>query len=171
MFNIRFSIAEYITKSTSVRRNKSQIKAAKAGNIIFFLSLLLCSSVLMAQSKFTLSGYVKDSLHRRNANWRNNYRKWTGKGVTSNQYGFYSITLQKGEYPVICTFVGYEPIQINLDLSENKQFSFLLPPKIAMSAEVIVSSKRRDANVKNAQMGKIDLSITRLNPCPLFLVK
>jgi len=150
-----------------VRRNKSQIIATKAGNIIFLLCLLFIGSSLSAQSKFTLSGYVKDSLTGETLIGATITVNGLGKGVTSNQYGFYSITLPKGDYPVICTFVGYEPIQIRLDLSENKQFSFLLPPKIAMSAEVIVSSKRRDANVKNAQMGKIDLSINQIKSLPV----
>ena len=34
-----------------------------------------------------------------------------GKGIVSNQFGFYSITLERGNYPVMVSFTGYLPIQ------------------------------------------------------------
>src|SRR6185369_14567469 len=44
-----------------------------------------------------------------------------------------------------------------------------LIPKAAANEAVIVYSRRRDANVKNAEMGKIDLSIERIKNIPAFM--
>ena len=48
-------------------------------------------------------------------------------------------------------------------------FNFEMPPKITTEQAVIISSKKRDANVRNAQMGKIDLSENQIKSIPAFL--
>ena len=42
-------------------------------------------------------------------------------------------------------------------------------PKSQRNRQIIISSKKRDANVKNAQMGKLDLSIGQVKSIPAFL--
>ncbi len=134
------------------------------------LKLLVCVTVIhgYAQNKFTLAGYVKDSLSVETLIGAAVSINGIGKGVNSNQYGFYSITLPEGRYTVSCSFVGYQSKQIEIDLRQNTNFNFLLPPKFSTSQEVIVYSKRRDANVKNAQMGKIDLSMNQVKSLPVI---
>ncbi len=134
------------------------------------LKLLVCVTVIhgYAQNKFTLTGYVKDSLSVETLIGAAVSINGIGKGVNSNQYGFYSITLPEGHYTVSCSFVGYQSKQIEIDLRQNTNFNFLLPPKFSTSQEVIVYSKRRDANVKNAQMGKIDLSMNQVKSLPVI---
>ncbi|MGF2413317.1 MAG: TonB-dependent receptor plug domain-containing protein, partial [Ferruginibacter sp.] len=51
----------------------------------------------------------------------------------------------------------------------NKQLNFDVLPKISLSQEVVVSTKKRDANVKNAQMGKFTLPIEQIKSIPAFL--
>src|SRR5262245_42323328 len=85
-----------------------------------------------------------------------------GKGVNSNQYGFYSITLPEGNYRIICSYVGYLPTETEIELRSSIAFNFSIFPKSTLSQEIVISSRRRDANVKNAQMGKIDLSMNRI---------
>ena len=51
-----------------------------------------------AQKKFTLNGYIKDSLTGETLIGANLNIPTIGKGVTSNQYGYYSITLSRGKY-------------------------------------------------------------------------
>ena len=91
------------------------------------------------------------------------------KGITSNQYGFYSITLLEGTYEFTCSNVGYQSRIEMIRLTADKQFNFELHPRTTASEAIVISSKRRDANVKNAQMGQIDLNITQLRAVPAFL--
>jgi len=135
----------------------------------YLLSLFSLSTLCsLSQNKYTLSGYVKDSLSAETliaATITVNEEK----GVNSNQYGYYSITLPEGTYTLTCSYVGYRPQQVQLRLDKSQSFNFLLPPNISTSEEVVVYSKRRDANVKNAQMGKIDLSMNQIRSLPAFM--
>lgn len=124
---------------------------------------------IKAQNRFTVSGFIKDSLNGETLIGATIAVQGQTKGISSNQYGFYSITLQEGEYIFICSYIGYQPKIIAVKLDGNKQLNFNVMPKVALSQEVIVSSKKRDANVKNAQMGKFTLPIEQIKSIPAFL--
>lgn len=92
------------------------------------------------------------------------------RGVTSNQYGFYSLTLEPGSYSINITHVSYLDKRFELLLEKDSSINFELFPKNGAIAEVVVyANRRRDANVKNAEMGKIDLSTTRIKNIPALL--
>ena len=63
--------------------------------VIIFYLVLFCVSA-DAQQKFTLNGYIKDSLTGETLIGANLNIPLAGKGVTANQYGYYSITLSEG---------------------------------------------------------------------------
>jgi outer membrane receptor protein involved in Fe transport len=136
---------------------------------LLFLFLLLSPFFIKAQNKFTVSGFIKDSLNGETLIGASIAIKGNAKGISSNQYGFYSITLEEGEYFFICSYIGYQPKIIAVQLHGSRQLNFEMLPKVAVSQEVIVSSKKRDANVKNAQMGKFVLPIEQIRSIPAFL--
>ena len=74
----------------------------------YFLSLffLLYSFSLFSQNKYTISGYVQEAASGENLIGVSIYNKASQKGTTSNQYGFYSITLEEGSYTIIYSFIG-----------------------------------------------------------------
>jgi hypothetical protein len=136
----------------------------------FFLLLFFTIPVLAsAQSKFTVSGYLKDSLNGETLIGASVAVQGKSKGISSNQYGFYSITLDEGDYYLVATFIGYKPKAFFISLKADTKLNFDLLPKINLSQEVVVSSKKRDANVKNAQMGKITLPMEQIKSIPAFL--
>lgn len=61
------------------------------------LFLLLCSVAGWSQQKFTLSGYVRDSLSGETLIGASVTVSGQSRGIISNPYGFYSITLDKVE--------------------------------------------------------------------------
>jgi len=134
------------------------------------VSLLCCCSILWAsaQSRFTLSGYVRDSLSGESLIGASITVAGQGMGVNSNQYGFYSITLPEGFYTLYITFAGYHAVQAEISLHQNIVQNFHLLPRSVLQ-EVVVSSRRRDGNVTNAQMGKIDLSMEQVKSVPVLL--
>jgi outer membrane receptor protein involved in Fe transport len=138
-------------------------------NIFFVLLLILTSFFAPAQNRFTVSGFIKDSLNGETLIGASIAVQGQTKGISSNQYGFYSITLKEGSYIFICSFIGYQPLAISLKLDGNKQLNFNVLPKVSLAQEVVVSSKKRDANVKNAQMGKFTLPIEQIKSIPAFL--
>jgi outer membrane receptor protein involved in Fe transport len=135
--------------------------------------IVLCSLVigvqLFAQEKFTISGYVKDSLSGETLIGANIGLRSENKSILSNGYGFYSITLPRGIYDFSVSFIGYQPKSITVDLNSNKDLNMLLLPNAAFINNVTVVSRRRDNNVKTAQMGKFDLNINTSKALPAFL--
>lgn len=124
---------------------------------------------LQAQDKFTFNGYIKDSLTGETLIGANLSSKPENKAVVSNQYGFYSITLKKGVYTISCSFVGYQTREFDLNLNGNLQQNILLFPNAAQISNVTVYGRKRDNNVKTAQMGKFELSVNTLKALPAFL--
>ncbi len=122
-----------------------------------------------SQNTFTISGYVKDSLSGETLIGSSIAVNNNAKGIASNQYGFYSITLKKGNYVLICSYVGFETKAVEVDLTHSLLYNFELLPKNTSAKAIIISGRRRDGNTKNAQMGKIDLSIEQIKSVPSFL--
>jgi hypothetical protein len=146
------------------------IANARYKKIIFVFTLLFCVvHTCSAQNKFTISGYVKDSLTGETLIGATLQLTGKGGGVNSNAYGFYSITLNAGEQELSCSFIGYESRQVRIQLSANRNINFLLMPRASISEEVVVYGRRRDENVKNTQMGRFDLSVSKIKALPVLL--
>lgn len=135
--------------------------------LLFLFVLVSVSELAFAQNKFTFNGYIKDSTNGESVISAS--ISASGKSIASNQYGFFSITLDEGEYDVLVSHVSFLTQSFHLSLHSNVQRNIFLLPKSAALAEVVVFSKQRDANVKNAQMGKVDLSINQIKNIPAFL--
>lgn len=134
---------------------------------ILLLLYFACSFLFLhAQEKFTLDGYVKDSLSAETLIGANISIKGEGRGVTTNQYGFFSLTLARGNYELIISFVGYKQQIVPVEFNENKKIEILLTPLSATLNTVTVSSTKRENNVKTAQLGKIDLSVSTIKSLP-----
>jgi hypothetical protein len=137
-----------------------------------FLILVLCllfGLLANGQSKFTVNGYVKDSATGETIVGATITIVGQSKTVSTNQYGFYSITLDEGSYGLSVSHVSYFAKQMDLSLTDNRELDILLPSKAAAMNEVVVFSRRKDANVRNAQMSKIELSINQIKGVPAFL--
>lgn len=133
--------------------------------------VLLCLALTIfafSQPKYTISGYVRDSLSRETLIGSTISVKGLAKGVNSNTYGFYSLTLPEGEYSIINSFIGYVPREIMISLHDNIELDISLLAKASLSQEIVISSKKRDANVMNAQMGRIDLSMNKIRSLPVI---
>ncbi len=140
----------------------------------FFLSLVWLS--LFAQQttvekpeRFSINGYIVDSLSGESIIGATISVEGQSKAVTANQYGFYSITLDKGIYTITVSHVSYLSKSIEIILEENTSFNFELISRSSALTDVVVYSKRRDGNVKNAQMGRTDLSINQIRNVPAFM--
>ena len=136
---------------------------------LLLFPLLLLSSGLVAQNRYTLNGYVKDSLSGETIIGASVSVNGQSRGVTSNQYGFYSLTLDEGEYEIQVSHVSYIGRVVPVSLRANQTLNFGLLSKSALINEVVVYSKKRDGNVKNAQMGKIDLTMNQVRAIPAFM--
>ena len=130
--------------------------------------MILASLFAVAQKKYTISGYAKDLQNGETLIGATITVKGNSKGITSNQYGFYSITLLDGNYELICSYAGYQPKITEVKLDADQSLNFDLITRSALQ-EVVITARKTDGNVKNAQMGKFVLPIEQIKAIPAFL--
>ena len=132
------------------------------------LSLLLVAFVyfdVTAQTKterYTLSGYVKDSKTGEALLGCNVVIKELHKGTNTNTYGFYSLTLDKGNYTLLLNYIGYKDQLIAVDLSRDQTINIELELFSIETKEVEVKGERADRNVNSTEMGRIQLDVEKI---------
>ncbi len=132
-----------------------------------FIILCLCTpSVLFAQNKFTISGYIKDAASGEDLIGASIFiQSENPTGTVTNVYGFYSITLPEGNYTVNYSFVGYEVISREIELNADLRLNINLELKNILQ-EVVITSEKKDANIQSTNMGTVDLSIEQIKSVP-----
>lgn len=138
--------------------------------IIINCLLLVMPHVALAQSNFTLSGNIKDSATGElliGASVR--IQELPQKGTSSNNYGFYSIVALKGEYTLICSYIGYQAIVTKVSLNKNTNFNISLTSKGELKEVVVSSNKPNNDQVASPQMGVEKLNMEQINNVPVVL--
>src|SRR5437867_10788833 len=110
---------------------------------IFLITFSLLPFLCFSQNRYTLSGYIKDAQNGETLIGATITVKGQTKGISSNLYGFYSITLTKRKYELICSYVGYQTTVTEVEMDKDRQVNFELFTKTSLSQEVIVSSTKR----------------------------
>ena len=133
------------------------------------LCYILFFPLFVVSQNHTLSGYVKDAKTGEALIGVSIFVEKESKGVSTNVYGYYSISLDAGQYGVKYSYVGYssivktvqfsEPIRLHIELSETED----------LLDEVVVYAKESDENTKGTQMGKIELSMDKIKTIPAFM--
>jgi len=88
-------------------------------------------------------------------------------GVTTNEYGFYSISLPQGNYTLRFSFIGYEQELVPVKLNSNIKVNIDLSEGISLQ-EVVVSAKKADDNLTNAAMGTEVLNMKIATKVPVL---
>ena len=133
---------------------------------IFFIPLLCLS-----QEYMTISGYVKDASTGEVLIGANVIVLELKSGRSTNNYGFFSITVPEGEYTLESSYIGYSNLkkQVNPNLIDSlKTITLNLNSSSFITQEVVLKAKKEDANIKNADMGKIELEIETLDQIPVL---
>lgn len=123
-----------------------------------------------SQGKYTISGYVRDAQTGEELIGATVFiKELPNVGITTNAYGFYSLTIAKGSYNVLAQFVGYETSSQLIVLDKSTSIDFSLKVKVTELNEVVVTSERRNDNVAKNQMGVEKLSLQEIKSIPAFL--
>src|SRR5690349_5034316 len=96
---------------------------------LMMLSFLAGAQDPAHANRFSINGYVRDSLSGETIIGATIIVNGQSKGVTTNQYGFYSLTLDSGKYSISVTHVSYIGQTIEADLTGNRSYNFNLVSK------------------------------------------
>ncbi len=137
--------------------------------IITFLVVLLSSFFSFAQEKFTLSGTIIDANSNETLIGVNVVIPELKTGVTTNEYGFYSITVPQGKYTVQISYLGYQTIEESISLNQNIKNNFNLYSNETALKEVIITDNKTKIDIKKPEMSVNKLSISTIKKMPVVL--
>lgn len=112
--------------------------------------------------KATISGTIRDA-----SNGEDLFgaavivKELTNVGTTANAYGFYSITLEIGEYTLVYRSTGFETMEWKLNLISDTTYNVELkvPKDVQEIQEVQVSAVKENDNITSSEM-----NVTRFDP-------
>ena len=136
--------------------------------LLFSLGLMGLLQPIIAQEKTTVNGTVKDKMNGESIMGAViKVDQLANVVVTSNEYGFFAISLPKGKYDLRISYVGYEEKRIPITLNEPMSIPIFLESKNQL-VEVVVESKRKDDNLMKAQMGTETLNMKSISRVPVL---
>lgn len=137
-----------------------------------FYALLFLSTTFHAfsQEKVTLSGTVTDG---------SGNETLIGAGIVvleaknvsalTNSYGFYSLTLPKGEYTIIVSYMGFETMRENISLTENTTKDFSMVEMSSTLGEVVVTADNARTRIYKPEMSVNRLSVNTIKKIPAVM--
>ncbi len=119
--------------------------------------------------RYTISGTIKDATTGETLLGANVFVKGANKGATTNEYGFYSLTLPEGSYTLQISYLGYNSKEESIELNSNLKRSFELQPSSNELDEVLITSETKSkSQVHNVLSGVNNLKVTDIKQLPAF---
>ena len=138
-------------------------------SIYFIFIFLLFFDSVRAQQQYTISGSIRDAKTGEELIGATvSIKELSGKGASTNAYGFYSITLPSGNYEVKSQYMGYEPISKQIVLNKSLKLDFTLNESARELQEVVITSQKTDENVTQTQMGLQKIDIKEIKSIPVL---
>lgn len=138
----------------------------KEMRVHILVSLILLTLVGFAQ-EFTISGRVKDASNGETLLGATILVEGGGGAIT-NEYGFYSITLDAGTYTVTYKYLGYSDIEETVVLNENKTLNIELGEKANEIGAAVVSAKALEKRVENKKISVVKLETAKIKEIPVI---
>jgi len=140
-------------------------------NKIYYSILIPFFSIFFAysQEKFTISGTIADSKNNETLLGVNIYFPEIDAGATTNEYGFFSITLPKGSYKMHVSYLGFTTIQETITLTQSIRKDFVLEAESNGLDEVVIISNTQKSSIRKAEMSVGKLSIATIKKMPAVM--
>jgi len=135
---------------------------------IILLLVLLVSIFSFSQEKFTLSGTIADLKTKETLIGVNVFILETKTGITTNEYGFYSITLPKGEYTILTSYVGYQALEEKVSLNTNIKKNFLISESSQLLKEIVIVNNKKRIDIRKPEMSINKLTIQEIKEMPVI---
>ena len=135
---------------------------------IFLLAVtVLMCTVLHAQKKTaTISGYITDGESGETLIGAGALIAESKTGAVTNVYGYYTLTVPKGHATMLYSYLGYEQVEMELDLRRDTTINVALNPSAVLEAATVVSQK--DAGIQSTYLGAIDIPLVHIQNTPVL---
>lgn len=130
---------------------------------------IILSRSIKQSNSFTVSGVVTDADTGETLLGASIIVKTISKGVITNEYGFYSITLLKGDYLFEVSYLGYATKELEVQLNNNMNIKMELQPSSSELDEVVIlSNQNTKSQVKSILGGTTNLTTEEIKKLPAF---
>lgn len=138
--------------------------------IILSVLFLFFISISYSQS-YTISGTMKDG-----ENGEDLFeamvivKNVSNTGAKTNAYGFYSLTLAAGTYTLIYRSPGYEPKEMEINLTENQRINveLFVPRAVKDIEEVQITAVKENDNITKSGMAVTTLTPKEIETIPVI---
>ena len=129
----------------------------------------VCSFSAFSQLKHTISGSISEAKSNETLIGVSIVILELHTGVTTNEYGFYSITLPEGEYQIQVRYLGFQEIVQDISLFEDRRINFQMTEKMERLEEVILTENRDKMDLRKPQMSVNTMSSQTIKRIPVIL--
>lgn len=144
---------------------KTKIKC----KFLFVLLFVISSSSAYSQEKSTLSGTISDGSSSETLIGVSIYFRELNMGVSTNEYGFYSITVPKGDYTVLISHVGFENYEKKISLAASTKVNFEMTANSTLLDEIVIQPNTVRTNIRKAEMSVNKLPISTIKKMPALM--
>ena len=136
--------------------------------LLLFLFLSFVSLGLLAQVKHTISGSVKAKATGESIIRATVIVSGKSIGITTNDYGYYSLTLPEGKYTLVISSAGRQSKSIDVDLKDNLQLETQLEEQGQLQNVVVTAQSSRGRTIRGTQMGVEHISTAEIKNVPVL---
>ena len=138
---------------------------------LFWFLCVYCFTfnLLHSQQKFTISGSVSEEKSNETLIGVNIIFPEISAGTTTNEYGFYSITLPEGTYNMVISYLGFTTITETINLTDDIIKNFSLTDALESLDEVIITENVEKLNIRTPQMSVNKLTSGTIKEIPVVL--
>lgn len=117
----------------------------------------------------TLSGFVEDAVSGEKLIGVSLTAPLRQAGTTTNNYGFYSITIPGDSLYIQLSYTGYQGLDTIVSLNDNTHLNFSLQPAGKQLEQITVSASRIPPIQQTSQMSAINLPVAQVRSIPRLL--
>ncbi len=117
---------------------------------------------------YTLSGYVLDAESKEALIGANVFVPKLKLGVSTNEYGFYSLTLPEDDYEISFSYIGYQTLIEQFLLKKNLEFTAALYVGNQLD-EIVVTDETNKVRHAESKMSSNKLSMEKLESMPVLM--
>lgn len=137
-------------------------------NKVLNFIILLTSIFAYCQEKYTINGTITDNKNKETLIGVSIYFIESKASTTTNEYGFYSMTLPEGKHTLLISNVGYQTIEQKINLTQNFKSNFSLIENFQQLDEVVITDNKKSANIRKPEMSVNKLTIQEIKEMPVI---
>ncbi len=132
-----------------------------------FITIFILISIISIAQKHTISGYISDFKTGEKMISASVFDTISHRGTITNPYGFYSLTLPAGKVHLVISYVGYEQVRNDINLSANQALNIQINPSVSLN-EIEVLAKKEENQIEKTQMSLSEIPINTIKSLPVI---